>query len=257
MRRLYDIITDNSFLLEVPRKSGTNEVNYFYQQLLGLLDFLDINYDNKYRQRLKKVIRDYNIQRNLLQKIQKQKSPSSLIQGIKIYSSNKQANLQELVETKEKNKIANSYSSVLLMSSCLLDGQIVDTIAKNNLHLAAIDSCLGERSFNFQINIKKGQNPLKVLARKYLQKSACPRSMEVERRIEEINKVMKNRKIEGIIYFIPTFCDQAAYDFKMIKKWARKNNIPVLNLEGEYKAGQSGQLNTRIAAFRESLTISG
>lgn len=257
MRRLYDIIPDGSFLLEVPRKSELREVNYYYQQLMNLLDFLHIDYDNRYRGKLKIVIDNYNRKRRLLAEIQKKKSALLLLQGVEIYCGSIQRNLQKLLKKNDKCKASEKGPSILLTASCLLDGQIIELIVENNLQIAAIDSCLGERSFNFQIDVPDNRDPLKALAEGYLKKTACPRSMEAERRLQEINRLMKSRMAEGIIYFMPKFCDQAAYDYKLIKDWTLKNNIPVLKLEGEYRSSRSGQLNTRIAAFRESLVMTG
>ncbi len=256
MRRLYDILADKSYFLEVPRKSGEDEVDYYYKQLLNLLHYLKIDYDSLYKQKLKKTIIRYNKKRELLNLLKNDHVWSKFLRGIKIYTNTISADLETLMQEAKDYSIDEDNPVVLVTGTCLLDGQIIDLIEKNNFNIGAIDSCFGERSYNINIKInEKEDDPLKELARVYLHKPACPRCMYAERRLTEISTYVRTAGVNGIIYFIPKFCDLAAYDFKLIKDWSKTNNIPVLHLEGEYRAAQSGQLNTRIAAFRESLII--
>lgn len=267
MRRVYDALAEEyAYLLEVPRV--TTQPGYFQYQLEKLLTYLGIDPENRqFRESLRENIKLYNYRRKLLKRLLENliggagPSFSLLIEGVKYYYQQQTEKIAGLVSDTRLKQDEEGYVSnhsdqriprVIISSSCLLDGRLVKLVEESGLRIVGLDSCLGERSFNFQIELKE-DNPLESLARGYLNKPACPRTMEPKRRVAEVKRLITSRDADGLIYFMPKFCDQAGYDFKFLKENARENNFPLLLVEGEYQAGESGQLNTRITAFRESL----
>lgn len=266
MRRVYDVVNDRNyqvFLLEVPRQTGNEEIDYYYQQLERLLKNVGVSPDDhKFKVELRKNIERYNYWRNLLKKLQVQNYYSFLIKGVKLYSRCQFNKLEELVGDvvgdanngeSDVNDNEEEKPAVIISSSCLLNGDILKLIESVGLKVYGLDSCLGERAFDFRVELKEGGDPLRSLAEAYLNKISCPRTMEQRMRREKIKEFINTRGADGLIYFIPKFCDQAAYDFKYLKEWAQEKGIPVLQIEGEYQSGWSGRLVTRITAFRETL----
>lgn len=262
MRRVYDARADSAFFLEIPRTTGEMAVDYFHHQLEKLLTYLGINpQKNGFTEKLKEKIRQFNHGRNLLNQLRENlikngdHSFSLLLKGVKLYYEQQAEKIEGLVR---KTAPVNGYRQdtrprVLLSSSCLLDETLIQLVEKTGLKIVGVDSCLGERSFNFSVDL--ADEPLKSLARSYLTKPSCPRTMEPERRIAQVSCLMDSRQADGLIYFLPKFCDQAAYEFYFLKKWAQKSGKPILQVEGEYGAGKTGQLNTRVTAFREALEM--
>jgi benzoyl-CoA reductase/2-hydroxyglutaryl-CoA dehydratase subunit BcrC/BadD/HgdB len=263
MRRVYDVLTqkESAYLLEVP---GTRSaLDYYLYQLKKMLEWLEVDYRSKgFKEILKEKIVLYNYRRRLLLKLLDNLLNNCnpgfelLIEGVKLYYLNDIERLEELIErtaVKGENPF-NEKPGVLICSTCLLDSSLITLIENSGLRIVGLDSCLGERSFNFQV-AEDEADPLKSLARGYLNKSACPGMMDPELRLTEIDRLLTTRRAEGIIYFLPKFCDLAGYDFKWLKEKTREERLPLLLIEGEYRSGESGQLNTRVAAFRESLEL--
>ncbi|MFW5991970.1 MAG: 2-hydroxyacyl-CoA dehydratase family protein [Halanaerobiaceae bacterium] len=271
MRRAYDA-TEKSIIIDVPRYLTEDKTDYYYRQLCKILKELDIDYNKSwYKEKLFNMIIKYNQQRRLLQKLRiqlslpKEKSFFLLLKAIKnYYFQHKVEEIKVLTENvssaTEKNNVSKAHTGshfciprILISSSCLLDSSVIELIDNKKLKIVGLDSCFGERTFNFQVNTNK-EDPLYCLARDYMRGPLCPRMMNPDRRLQEVNKMVETREIDGIIYFTPKFCDQASYDFKLLHD-SKLLDIPLLKLEGEYRAGDSGQINTRITAFAEALMI--
>ena len=67
--------------------------------------------------------------------------------------------------------------------------------------------------------------------------------------IKDIQKEIEQRKIEGIIHYVQSFCHRQIYD-RLIRKYI---NIPILTLDCDQPGRLSGSMRTRIEAFIEML----
>ncbi|MFW5979733.1 MAG: 2-hydroxyacyl-CoA dehydratase [Halanaerobiales bacterium] len=260
MRRVYDIVNNNTVLVDVPGQISKLHINYLKNQYQQIIERLDKN--NKYAaNNLICEIKNYNKLRKLFYNYlislynSKHNTLVGLWKGLNFFYDKKYDNLKTYTEKFRKLKYnSQNRPEILLLGSCLLDGTIISLIEKIGLKINCIDSCTGEKITNFQINPEK-KDPLFTLAKSYLNNIICPRMMVPERRLSNIRSLYNDRKPQGIIYFIPKFCDQASYDFLYIKKWTEKENIPLLKVEGKYNSGKSGRLLTRINAFKESINL--
>lgn len=268
MRRIYDIENTRSYLLQVPRKINETNISFYKDKLAEIHNLLlkkdDRQYQNKglENKRLKEEVKEFNEIRILMRKLRDEilkndrASFSLLIDALKnhYYSKDKEKIKKLIKDIKNYSEIKNNdyYPKIIISSSCLLDKSLIKKVERLGMEIVGLDSCLGERTFDFEIAYKNN-NIMENIARSYLNKKSCPRMMDLNKRLSEIKNLIFKRNADGLIYFIPKFCDQSSYDFKSIKEWAQKNNFPILKLEGEYNAGQKGQLTTRIEAFKESL----
>ncbi|MDK2856409.1 MAG: hypothetical protein PWQ41_521 [Bacillota bacterium] len=146
---------------------------------------------------------------------------------------------------------------VLLIGSFLLDATIPAALEANGLGIAAVDSCLGWRSLKVTLSQIEGDIFLR-LAAAYLRKPPCPRLLVRQARRSWLEELLfedgrKEAGVSGVIYFVPKFCDHGYYESVDVKDWLSEYGLPFLLLEGEYGAGLSAQMHTRLAAFRELL----
>ncbi len=138
--------------------------------------------------------------------------------------------------------------------TCLLDSSLIECVENVGLDVVFIDSCLPSRTFDFVVDTSATSLPFRALAEAYLNKAPCPRMFQGTERIQHLHKLALDHGAEGLIYFAPKFCDQAYYDFIEIKHGLKaKGSLPVLLLEGQYGSGKTGQVLTRVEAFREML----
>ncbi|HHY34991.1 MAG TPA: 2-hydroxyacyl-CoA dehydratase [Firmicutes bacterium] len=150
--------------------------------------------------------------------------------------------------------------SVIVTGSMCLDRTLTSTIEEVGFRIGALDSCLGERSINFQID-ENDPDCFHALAEGYLRKPPCPRMLDYGRRMAYLDEMLRGTDPSmddgpgGLIYFVPKFCDHGYYDYVEVKRHLAGSSTPMLLLEGEFGVGNSAQVRTRLAAFREMLEM--
>ncbi len=92
-----------------------------------------------------------------------------------------------------------------------------------------------------------------------MNRGECPRFMnthKMDHRREYVDQLAKEYKADGIIYEQMKFCDPWAYEKMMGSTILRdKYGYPVLAVDRPYSIGTSGQMQTRVQAFVESIEI--
>lgn len=178
--------------------------------------------------------------------------------------------------------------SVVITGSMCLDKSIIAAVEEAGFTIQALDCCAGGRSVDFQVPVDAGcRDPFYALAKGYLNKPPCPRMFCIEKRFAYLDEIIASpnppgeipsgradevtrdathssrvicdgitRAPDGIIYFVPKFCDQGYYDYVQVKRHFAGKRVRILLLEGEFGAGNSAQIKTRLAAFREMLETS-
>ncbi|MDN5347316.1 MAG: hypothetical protein PWP65_880 [Clostridia bacterium] len=251
MRRAADVVNfyrlaPRVFPVEVPRLTGSTEIAYFRTQLASwqaeLACALGVELD---QEALRRSIWEYNAWRRLCKRLSF--SGSSWLDLLTATSL-----LPEKPSFPDR-EIGGAFSDtrprLLLGSTCLLDAGLVELIESCGARVVGVDSCFGERTWNFEV--AEDGDPLTALAASYLRRPPCPRSQNIPERRAWLQNLLEGRRAEGLIWFIPKFCDHALYE----AAWLRQNMAgwPLLVIEGEYGAGRQGQVRTRVEAFIEQL----
>jgi benzoyl-CoA reductase/2-hydroxyglutaryl-CoA dehydratase subunit BcrC/BadD/HgdB len=97
-------------------------------------------------------------------------------------------------------------------------------------------------------------DPIRSLAEHTFEKTLCPRMMEnFDLRLQIIIETVKEYRVDGVVLEIIKFCDLWGVDSMSLVSALRKEGIPVLKLEREYRTGGESQLYTRVQAFIESM----
>jgi benzoyl-CoA reductase/2-hydroxyglutaryl-CoA dehydratase subunit BcrC/BadD/HgdB len=101
---------------------------------------------------------------------------------------------------------------------------------------------------------RDGGDPMRILAEHSFKKTLCPRMMEsFPLRLQTILDTVREYKVDGVVLEILKFCDLWGVDSVPLVSALRKEGIPVLKLEREYRLVGEGQLRTRVQAFLESM----
>ena len=106
-------------------------------------------------------------------------------------------------------------------------------------------------------------DPVQVLAAHYLEVLAPERMVagqvdHLDRRIQQVLDYSKflpeNEKIDGVVAHVLKFCDVYGTDRTQFKTRLQDGHgIPVLDIERDYSTAATGQISTRIDAFKEML----
>ncbi len=113
------------------------------------------------------------------------------------------------------------------------------------------ESCIGTRAFSDLVAEDKQNmdDQLRAIADRYMQIHCACFTPNTER-IEDIVRLAKEYKVDGVVHYNLLFCHTYANEAVRVDKALDKEGIPLLRLETDY-GDDSGQLRTRIDAFLE------
>ena len=116
------------------------------------------------------------------------------------------------------------------------------------------EMCTGTRYFENLVDESKTtlEDQYMALAERYM-KINCACFTPNEGRIDDILRLAKEYKVDGIIDVNLKFCNLYDTEGYFVEKALKKSGIPVLGIETDYTDSDAGQLRTRISAFIEML----
>ena len=116
------------------------------------------------------------------------------------------------------------------------------------------EMCTGTRYFENLVDESKTtlEDQYMALAERYM-KINCACFTPNEGRIDDILRLAKEYKVDGIIDVNLKFCNLYDTEGYFVEKALKESGIPVLGIETDYTDSDAGQLRTRISAFIEML----
>lgn len=143
----------------------------------------------------------------------------------------------------------------LLITGCPNAGvreKIIRTVEELGSDVVAFDTCNGIRE---KVEPVDEDNPdvYDALARKYLNINCSVMSPNESRR-EYIGQMIDEYKVDGVIEIVLQSCHTYDVEAHFIRRFVtREKGIPYLNIETDYSQTDKGQINTRLAAFLETI----
>lgn len=163
------------------------------------------------------------------------------------------------LQTREPDEKKNYRARVLVVGSEMDDTDFIKLIENSGAYVCADRYCYGSLPGRNPIILNEDEDALTQICRAYMNRGECPRFMNTQKmdhRREYVNKLAKEYKADGIIYEQMKFCDPWAYEKMMGSTILRnKYGYPVLAVDRPYSIGISGQMQTRVQAFVESIEI--
>ena len=119
--------------------------------------------------------------------------------------------------------------------------------------LAADETCMGERFLYDPVipTEKTFDGLLKAIANRYVRACTCPVFSENRQRVDRILHMIKEHKIQGVIYHVLRGCLVYDYEYAVIEKELKEADIPVIRVENDYNEEDIEQLRIRVEAFIE------
>jgi len=113
---------------------------------------------------------------------------------------------------------------------------------------------MGLGSLFYSIDLPEEDGSLDGLARAYLRQPACSTIHDptLERAGALLSRV-RETGARAVILFIQKFCEPELFDLPALKGRLEREGVPVLALETELCASETGPLRNRIEAFLETL----
>ncbi|MPM35126.1 (R)-phenyllactyl-CoA dehydratase beta subunit [bioreactor metagenome] len=116
------------------------------------------------------------------------------------------------------------------------------------------EMCTGTRYFENLVDESQTtlDGQIEALAQRYM-KNNCACFTPNPGRIEDILRLAKEYKVDGVIDVNLKFCTLYDAEGRSVETELKKNGIPVLGIETDYTDTDSEQLRTRVEAFLEML----
>ncbi len=158
--------------------------------------------------------------------------------------------IKEEIEARKEEK--NDKKRVMLVGSTIDKPALIKLIEAQGTIVVADRHCFG--SLPGMEPIKEEGDPFQNLADHYLKTCKCPRMIGkgLERKNYSLD-LIKEFKVEGVIFTIVTFCDLWGFESLTYIDDMKNANMPIVNISREYAVTGEGQIATRVQAFVESI----
>ena len=123
--------------------------------------------------------------------------------------------------------------------------------------LAADETCMGERSLYDPVVMvdRSFQGLLRSLANRYIRACTCPVFSDNRQRVERVLHMVREHKVQGVIYHVLRGCLVYDYEYPILEKALENQGIPVIRVESDYNEEDIEQLRIRVEAFIELIKL--
>lgn len=123
--------------------------------------------------------------------------------------------------------------------------------------LAADETCMGERGLSDPVSVidSSFDGMMRALASRYTKPCTCPVFVDNSQRIFRIKQMIRDHKIQGIVYHVLRGCLVYDYEYQIMEDEFGKLDIPIIRVESDYNEEDVEQLRIRIEAFIELIKL--
>ena len=142
----------------------------------------------------------------------------------------------------------------ILITGCPVGGvinKIGRTIETNGGVIVCMDDCSGKRTARMMVD-ENAPDILRAISDRYLDIN-CSVMTPNDGRMENTLTMCEKYHVDGVVENVLTACHTFNVESARMQKVVEGAGIPYLKIETDYSAGDQGQIDTRIAAFIETL----
>lgn len=261
------------FLMHLPPTSdGDRSLNYWIEEIIRLKGFLEIQTGTKITDKeLRRQIELHNKKRKLLKEIvgfcKDHPVPISGLDVLAVMESrsfsvevNDYINALQLlgceleIIKREGRSVCSPEAPRILLTGCPVgkgSEKVVRLIEECEGIVVCQENCSGIKSFDLLVD--ENDDPYRAMASRYL-KIPCSCMTPNQGRTELLGRLVDDFKIQGVVDLTWHCCHTYNVESYLIKEFLeKKHQIPLLQIETDYSASDTGQLRTRIEAFLEML----
>ena len=161
--------------------------------------------------------------------------------------------LNELLEVLENEPFSPiSSKRILISGSVCSHPDIYQMIEAKGAVVVWDDLCSGSRYFEGLADEEK--SPVEAIAGRFTERYVCPaKHLGVKFQMDNLKKLIKEHKIDGILFMLLKFCEPFSFDYPDIKTELEKMEIPFLLVEMDRHNEVDEQMRTRIDTMLEIL----
>ena len=270
-KKMYELLGElkPTHILHLPQgRSRAHEREGWYQEVLGLKEALERTYgiqitDDDLREaaRLRNRLR-----RATLALFELQRSEPPAMSGVELMSTmfagtfnfDVRAYVESLERLYEERRAAPAAGAPdakrILITGCPVGGvigKVGATIEHNGGVVVCEDDCGGERTNRFMVD-EDAPDILRAIADRYL-KINCSVMTPNDDRFSATREMIEKYHVDGVIECVLTACHTFNVEAVRMERAVEEAGVPYMKVETDYSSGDLGQLETRIAAFIETL----
>jgi benzoyl-CoA reductase subunit C len=133
---------------------------------------------------------------------------------------------------------------------------LIKTIELAGCYIIEDDFLLGSRWIKGDMNTTK-YSPIDSIVRAYLEQSTFSSSVydvDNPKELRLLNQ-LKERKVDGIIFAAPSFCDPALLDHPILQKACDDNNVRYISFLYSENTGQFKVIKEQVGTFSDSIKL--
>lgn len=274
-KKMYELLNDlkETYVMQLPQGQGRSYANDIWYEEVKLLkekleDMFDVTITDedlraavKTRNELRRAVLEmYQLQENVPPAMYGTEMMLELQKGTFTFNVEQQIkNVRSLVE-----RVKAAYESGerpvpksakrILITGCPTGGVIQKigmVVEHNGGVIVCLDDCSGERTRSKLVD-EQAEDIMRAISDTYLSIN-CSVMTTNEGRLENTKKMIEKYKVDGVIEVVLQACHTFNVESYRTREMVEELGIPYLKLETDYSTTDSGQIETRIAAFIEIL----
>jgi bzd-type benzoyl-CoA reductase N subunit len=270
-RRLFDlwrhyVPVPFSHILTVPRKYSERALDLYLNQIVQLKKELEAHLNVEItNDSLMKSIGLYNESRTLLKALNDLRKldepPINGSQTMEVLNAASRMPketfndclkvlLRDLECSKPRGK---GRARIMIAGSALNNAEFIQSIEQIGGLVVTDELCTGTRYWADPVSVGDHDDPLRAIARRYLNNFPCARMYPSEERFQRMLSLIREFRVDGVISQTIRYCSPYSNDLPLLSDVLNRNGVPMLSLDVEYGTSGSGQILTRVQAFLEML----
>lgn len=164
--------------------------------------------------------------------------------------------VEELIATVkgQQSPQVHPHGKRILVTGCPIGGVLSKTVGaveRNGGNVVCYENCSGAKQSDSMVDTDR-LDILDAIADAYLQ-VGCAVMTPDSRRMTHLEELLPQYHIDGVIDISLQTCQPYLLETNTVRQLCRDSGVPYLALETDYSPNDAGQLDTRIAAFLETL----
>ena len=274
-KKMFELLNDikETYVLHLPQSQKREYAKeIWYQEVKLLKEYMEEKYgieitDEKLREAAHKrnemrktQMELYTLQGAVPPAMKATEVMSTLAQGMFNFGVDAQHASYKAKVDAAKEALANGAKPVdenakrILLTGCPSTGVIQKvgaTIENNGGVIVCLDDCGGERTQKMLVD-ENADDILRAISDRYLE-IHCSVMTTNEGRIENTKEMCKKYQVDGVIEMVLQACHTFNVESTLMQNMCDAEGIPYMKLETDYSTTDSGQIETRLAAFIEML----
>ena len=239
-KKMFELLNDikDTYVMQLPHRRSERDLTFWREEILALQKKLEDFYGI--------TITEEDIRQAIRRKNHELEQRCAAVE----------ARTREVLADWEANyKGKESDRPRLLVTGCPNSGvreKIIRTVEELGADVVAFDTCSGVRE-KVELVDENDPDVYHALAKKYLNINCSVMSPNESRR-EYMGQMIDNYHVDGVLEIVLQSCHTFDVEAHYIKRFVtEEKGLPYLNIETDYSQSDKGQINTRLAAFLETI----